>query len=218
MDENSLEQCVNCKDLIKNLSIERISSEMNKILGSNYPSKILSTMQNHGILQEIFMQELNLESLEIFYSIKNYLNFESSHVFSLALILSRNKMNYNLMLLKKERKYIYTILSNIPKNIDNNEIKKLLFLLGDKVLVKSIVIVYFCANFHNFLELKKYLDYIDKTEIPQLNITGNDLIENDFKDRKNYSDIIARAGEIFVDSGFKYSKNKIIRILKREVV
>ena len=216
-DENSILQCVKYKDKIKNLSIERVSNEFYKILNSNYPVAILKNMQYAGLLEEIFDGQLDFSSLEIFYSIKNYIeNFNYNHIFVLALLLSKNKVNYRLFLTKKEKKYVDTILTNIPKKLDQVNIKRLLFIIGDRITVKAIIIIYICNNFNNFIIAKKFVNYVDKLKIPKLDITGNDLIKNSFRDYKIFSKILFEAKDIFIKSKFKYRKSKILKILKKK--
>ena len=215
-DENSILQCVKYKDKIKNLSIERVSNEFYKILNSNYPIAILKNMQYYGILEEIFDGLLDFSSMEIFYSIAEYIEFNYNHIFVLALLLSKNKVNYKLFLTKKEKKYVDTILSNMPQKLDVLNIKKLLVKVGDKITVKAIVVIFICNNFCNFVIAKKFINYVDKLKTPVLDITGNDLIKNSFKDFRNYSKILSEAKNIFIESKFKYKKSKILKILKKK--
>ena len=117
------------------------------------------------------------------------------------------------MLSKKERKYIDLLLLSIPEKIDEFEIKKLLFKLKDKLLVKNIVVIYFCNNFKNFKTLNKYINFINKVDIPYININGDDLINNGFKNKKNYGLLLEQADNIFINSNFKMKKEKIIKKL-----
>ena len=216
-DEKSIKQCIKHKNKIKNLSIERISSEFYKMLDSNYPVAILKNMQYAGLLEEIFDGQLDFSGLEIFYSIKNYIeNFNYNHIFVLALLLSKNKVNYKLFLTKKEKKYVDTILTNIPKKLDQTNIKRLLFIISDRITVKAIIIIYICNNFNNFIIAKKFVNYVDKLKIPKLDITGDDLIKNSFRDYKIFSKILFEAKDIFIKSKFKYRKSKILKILKKK--
>ena len=210
---NDLKTCIENKDKLKNLSIERISMEIHKSMESNASLDILSNMQSYDILQDIFKTKLDLDNLILFMYIKNYIDFCYNHIFIIALILSKNKINYPLLLSKKERKYIDLLLLSIPEKIDEFEIKKLLFKLKDKLLVKNIVVIYFCNNFKNFKTLNKYINFINKVDIPYININGDDLINNGFKNKKNYGLLLEQADNIFINSNFKMKKEKIIKKL-----
>lgn len=217
IDENDLNACIKNRDKLKNLSIERISMEIHKSMESNAAFDILNGMQLYEILQVIFKTRLNLSNLETFMYIKDYIDFCYNHIFIIALILSNNKINYPLFLSKKERKYVDLLLQNMPNCINEFEIKKLLFNLKDKLLVKSIVIIFFCNNFLNFKILNKFLKIVDKMDIPVLNINGVDLINSGFYNKKEYSRLIKEAKNIFIDSNFKLKKEKIIKKLLKNI-
>ena len=211
---NDLSICKKNKNKIKNLSLERISDEIHKAMLSDSFLDILTIMQNNDILQDIFKTYINFNNLELFFYIRKNLNFHYNHLFIIALILSNNKINYELLLTKKEKKYINTILQNIPKIINKFEIKKLLFNLKDKLLVKNIIIIYFCNNYKNFKIIEKNLKLVDKLNIPALEINGDDLKNNNFNINKyEYKKLLEQAKNIFVSSNFKIKKEKIIKKL-----
>ena len=216
MNYFDLQNCIKYKDKIKTLSKERISEEFYKILQSPYSVKVLHMMQHCGILQEILNinTKLNLDNLQIFYSVNKFINFGYDYLFVLCLILSKNQFDFNLLLTNKNKKYIKTILNNLPNKIDEFEIKKLLFYLQDKKIVEDVIVLYFCNNFVNFGIVKNTLDFIKKTDIPILNIFGKDLIEFGFENKRDFSKIISLAKEVFVESGFVLSKNKILKIVE----
>ena len=211
---NDLSICKKNKKKIKNLSLERISDEIHKAMLSDSFLDILTIMQNNDILQDIFKTYINFNNLELFFYIRKNLNFHYNHLFIIALILSNNKINYELLLSKKEKKYINTILQNIPKIINKFEIKKLLFNLKDKLLVKNIIIIYFCNNYKNFKIIEKNLKLVDKLNIPALEINGDDLKNNNFNINKyEYKKLLEQAKNIFIGSNFKIKKEKIIKKL-----
>lgn len=211
-----LQNCIKFKDKIKTLSTERISEEFYKILQSQYSIKVLNIMQNCGILQEILNIniKLNFDNLQIFYSINKFIDFKYNYLFILCLILSKNQFNFNLLLTNKNKKYLNTILSNLPNKIDKFEIKKLLFYLQDRTIVKDIVVLYFCNNFTDFNTLNDMLNFVDNTNIPVLNISGKDLIKFGFENKKNFSKIISLAKKMFVDGGFIGDTNNVLGMIK----
>ena len=112
MNYFDLQNCIKYKDEIKTLSKERISEEFYKILQSPYSIKVLSIMQNCGILQEILNinKKLNFDNLYIFYSINQFIDFEYNYLFILCLILSKNKFDLNLLLINKNKKLLRFII------------------------------------------------------------------------------------------------------------
>lgn len=214
MDYISFEACIKFRDKIGVLSRERVSSEFHKILSCSYPVKTLKIMQYYGILKYIIgYNNLTFSSLEIFFSIKNYINFNWNYLFIVSLIIYENKIDYKLTISKKENNFINNILEKIPKNINEFEIKKLLFLLnGDRKNAKNVAMIYICNNYNkNFV---KYLDLIDTIKIPKLEISGNDLKNSGFLDKKLYSNLLLKSKKIFVESNFTQNKINIIKMLK----
>ena len=220
MNNFDLQNCIKFKDKIKTLSKERISEEFYKILQSPYSIKVLSIMQNCSILQEILNIDikLNFDNLYIFYSINKFIDFEYSYLFILCLILSKNQFDFDLLLTNKNKKYIKTILDNLPNKIDKFEIKKLLFYFQDRKIVKDIVVLYFCNNFTDFEIVKYFLNFVDVVAIPVLNISGNDLIKFGFKNKKDFSKIISLARKMFVDGGFVGGVKGVLRIVEKMIV
>ncbi len=213
----ALQACIKYKHLIKNLSKERISDEFMKILNVEYCVKTLKVMQYFGILQEIFGQLLDLENLEVFYSMSNFIDFNFDSSFILALILSRNNNDFDFVLSRKVKKFINEILSVKINKINFFEIKKLLFKFEDKEIVKNIIILNFCNNFTSFEDLKRNLDFLEKTKIPKFNIRGIDLILAGFRNKNDFSKIIKTLKNIYVSTGFKLDKLEVIKRFKKSI-
>lgn len=217
-DNTSLKACIECKDLIKNLSIERITNEFVKILMNNFPLKVLHTMEKYNILQYIVDVEgkIDYNKLAVFYSIRKFLNFQHDFSFVLSLINSTSKIKkINLLLSNKQNKNISNIEKYKITYFSIEKVKKLLFCTGDKDLVKHVLMIYFCNNFSTFEEVKYTFDFVDNYAIPKLPITGQDLIENNFTDRSKYSIILEYAKDMFINSDYLISKSDILQRLKK---
>ncbi|MDR1494979.1 MAG: hypothetical protein LBI29_03005 [Rickettsiales bacterium] len=217
VDYRALAACRKHRDKIERLSKERISVEMRKLLECNYPLKALKIMEQCGILEKIFDYggKLDFSGLEIFCSLKNYLNFEYGYLLVLALIASRNVVKFNLELQKREKIYLNMILENIPECLDHLEIEKLLFKLGNRNIVKAIVMVYICNNFAG--NYPSHLDFLSEAKIPEFSVTANDLEKHGYENRREYGKLLQRARSIFIESGFKIEKEKIIEMLEDDL-
>ncbi|MDR3079186.1 MAG: CCA tRNA nucleotidyltransferase [Rickettsiales bacterium] len=217
MDHRALAACRKHRDKIDKLSKERIAGEMRKILECRYPLKVLGIMERCGILQKIFNprgEKMKFSALEIFYSLRGWLDFDYNYLFILALILSENTLDYDLKLKNKEKAYLNLLLENIPEHLDYREIERLLFRLGDPGVVKAIIILHSCGHFTG--DYGKYLDFLAKTEIPKLDLTAEDLARHGFGDRRSYGKLLRMARNIFLDSEFRAKKEKIIEMLKND--
>ncbi|MDR2778044.1 MAG: CCA tRNA nucleotidyltransferase [Rickettsiales bacterium] len=214
LDYRSLLACRKHGEKTRKLSQERITKELCKILESSYPPKTLKIMEFHGILQSVlgYSGELDLSNLEIFFSLEKYVDFSHNYLFILILLLSKNKIDLNLALRRREKIYISSILDNVPKNISHGEIKKLLFLLEDVKKVRDIVMVYLCNCYSP--DTLRYLDLVAKIEIPRLAVEGKTLEDYGFTRKKEYSRLLAMAKNIFIESEFTMDRKTLMEELK----
>lgn len=219
IDYKSLLACKKYGKLIENLSLERITEEFIKILLSNYCIRTLKLMQKDKVLNYILIssKKICFKNLEIFFSICNFLNFEYDYLFILALVFSKNNIiKCNLLFTKNNKKYIKNINDYSIKKISEFQIKKLLFFLKDKKFVKELIMIYFCNYFKNFKLIKNYFDFVDNFIIPDFKISGDDLLNYGFTDKKQFSILIEKCYEIYVYNNFSFDKDDVLKILKKE--
>lgn len=132
IDEHGFDSCIKNKNLLKNLSQERITSEFNKILFSKN-MQILFSMQE--ILAEIDLSEIDLEKLNSFINFlkkkkKNEIKLNNELELIYALLFSKiqnpqtrlSKMRLSNAFVKRVQKIIWFENEISSRNIDN-EIK-----------------------------------------------------------------------------------------------
>lgn len=209
LDYKSFKACAKYAKSVNNLSKERIAKEFNKIFESKYPMSSLSKMQNIDILQTIFNKKLTFKSLEIFYSLVNTVEyFNCNYLLPIALLIFENNIEYKFLITKKEKDFVKTLTRNILQKIDNFELKKLLFELSDRDMVKNIIVMNICLNYK-----KEYLDLIkeiDSIEVPEFKMNGNILEMHGFRNKKEYSKILNSMKQIFIDSNFSLDTHEIL--------
>jgi poly(A) polymerase len=218
LDFKSLNACKECVSFIKNVSINRISQEMYKIMNANYPVRILKIMEKHSILDNIFStkEKLKFDNLEIFYSIKKFINFDVDCIFTIALIISANKdVKPNLIITKKEKKFLSLMEEYKLPSLSEFLIRERFFRIRDRKLVKTLVLMYICNNYDNFSAAKYYLEFVDNLENFNFDLRAKDLLEYGFIDRKEYSKLLNHGKRIFIESNFSATKNDIMRKLAK---
>ena len=225
LDNEGLKYSIEYKDGLKSLSGERIKTEMFKTLLADYPLAAINIMKNNGILQIITeLNNFNINLLEIFYSIKKYIKYKVTCPLILALFLddinSLDTIKNKWKLSKKENTETFNILQRKNDNLySQNDIKELLFYTNNKDLTTKITIYNSIINSNKIKEelsnyINNLIDFIEKTEIPVLPITAKDLKDNNFKDVKQYSQLLQQAKTIFAKSSFKLGKKEIIERIK----
>lgn len=220
LDYKSFEACKKYKEKLTQLSKERIKNEFCQILVSTNFFTAIFLMNYHGFLKYILKTEnLNLKNLEIFFYIKNYINFNYDYLFTLLLILAQNKIENIKVLLNlnnKEAKFINDVLNNISIDINEQIIKQLLFKLKNKEIVKVIIVISLIQMLNSdYVEkINYYLKFINKTKIPQLLTTTQDLINHGFNNAKEYNSLIKQAEAIFFENNCEITKTQIFLLLK----
>ena len=210
--------CVKYKNKIKTLSKERIKYEILKIINGAYPIKVLKIMEYYGFICEILgIEHLDLYNLEIFCSVKNFINYTPNNVFNLSLILLRNNIEdikKNLVLTNNEYNFIEKILLYKDESINKNNLKKLFFILKDKEIIKGIIVANITnSNCKNYVEeINTYLHFLDTLETIKLPITTNDL-ENIGIKQKDYGYYMNLAKNYFIESNFECKHNEILEML-----
>lgn len=228
LDKDGLQACVKHKEKIKNLSSERIKTEIFKILESPYPVQTLKIMQDNNILQQITNNiEFNFQNLELFCSIKQKLDLKENSILNLAILLKersthKQDLDYikeNWKLTNKEYKKLLFLLNNNFKKCTEEEIKRILFKFPrDKKAIINLFTLDCILKKDTKIEIdfiKKSLSFIKNYEIPTLPITGLDLIKMGFKEGKPLGEALKKAEQIFIDSNYKLNKNQMILMFKK---
>ena len=213
LDYKSLKACEKFANKICNLSKERIAKELKSLFESKYPLNALLKMQSINIIQIIFGKKLSFKYLEIFYSINAIIhNYKFNYLVPIVILIIENHIDYKFLITKKEKNFVSILLKNRINEIDEFEIKKLLFNYKDKDLVKDIIMVNICINYKKeYLELLKNIDNID---IPKFNINAKVLQINGFNNSKKYSLILEKMKDIFIESNFSMNEDDIMKKYK----
>ena len=213
LDYKSLKACEKFANKICNLSKERIAKELKSLFESKYPLNALLKMQSINIIQIIFGKKLSFKYLEIFYSINAIIhNYKFNYLVPIVILIIENNIDYKFLITKKEKNFVSILLKNRINEIDEFEIKKLLFNYKDKDLVKDIIMVNICINYKKeYLELLKNIDNID---IPKFNINAKVLQINGFNNSKKYSLILEKMKDIFIESNFSMNEDDIMKKYK----
>ena len=215
-DNNALLECKKQAKNIEKLSSERITAEFSKILMSHFCCKTLKIMDDNDILKYILYNKnkINFDNLQIFLAIKNFIDFQYDFIFILSLISSNNEINLSrLSLTNKQKKHFENLEQYKFKNISDFEIRKSFFLLNDKQLIKELLLICYCSNFSTFSVIQERLKFIDNLDAFNFKITGNDLISAGFSDKKQFSKLITKANEMYINSNFDLTKEQILNII-----
>ena len=225
LDNKGLKYTIEYRENLKNLSGERIKSEMFKILVADYPIKTLSIMEQHNILQIITeLDNFDFSKLEILFSLKNFINYKISAELVLSLLLKNinelDILNKKWRLSKKENSEIFKIVENQSNTIyTEQDITKFLFLGYKKNTIANFIIANTVIN-RDIAKTKlidiinSSLEYLEQKETPIFPITGLDLEKAEFTLKNQFGKLLNEGKRIFIESNYSLSKEKIIEHLK----
>ena len=209
---------------IKNLSKERVLSELSKILKLENFININENNELLEIFHLIFPEFKNIKRLKNFKLIKNNINYSEILLLSILLVDTKNNHEY------------FTHKYNIP-----NKIRDDLYLLGNKFKIslaeteffkkklknhlydiglKKLKILY-CLN---LLDKKKismkdinFFRDIEKISIPKFPFDGKYLLKRGVQEGKKIGIILKEAEKIWVENNFNLSSDDFEKIIKKNI-
>ena len=210
---------------IKNLSKERILSELLKIFKLENFYKILNKKEILEIFNLIFPEFKNINRLKNFKFIKNYIKNSEILILSILLIDSQNNHEYFSHKYKVSNKISNEInfIGKQFKEMKNNreffkkKLKENLYNLG----IKNIEIL-FCLH---LLDKKKialneisFFKEIKKISIPKFPFDGKFLINKGIQEGKKIGIILDEAEKTWIENNFNLSTKDFETIVKKNTV
>ncbi len=207
---------------IKNLSKERVLSELQKILKLENFFKLIDNKELLEIFCLVFPEFKKIDRFKNFSLIKNHI--ENSEILLLAILLVdlkgnheyfshkykvSNKVHENLYLLGNKFRD-----SKFDKEFFKKKLKNNLYNIG----VKNLKIL-FCLN---LLDKKKiaskeisFFQVIEKIFIPKFPFDGKFLIKKGIQEGKKIGKILKEAERFWVENNFNLSSEEIETIIKK---
>ena len=207
---------------IKNLSKERVLSELQKILKLENFFKLIDNKELLEIFCLVFPEFKKIDRLKNFNLIKNYI--ENSEISLLAILLVDLKSNHEYFSHKykvsnKTRENLYLLgnkfrVSKFDKEFFKKKLKNNLYKIG----LKNLKIL-FCLN---LLDKKKitskeinFFQVVEKILIPKFPFDGNFLIKKGIQEGKKIGKILKEAERFWVQNDFNLSSEDIETIIKK---
>jgi poly(A) polymerase len=210
---------------IKNLSKERILSELYKIFKLENINNILENKDIKNIFLVIFPELKYLDRLKKFLNSPkiNILLQIPDVIFSILLIDERDNFEYFCHKykvsnkLKKDLSFIsknYKDFKN-EKNYLKRDLKKNTYKLGKINIKKLIVFIYSVEKEFSFNMLKKIIDNIDKMVIPNFPFDGKYVIEQGLEDGKKIGYVLRALEEEWIKNNFNLKAQEATSIVNK---
>ena len=215
IDRKSLKCCIDNKQLLHDVSQEKIKDELFKIIVAPYAVRALELLFKYGVLDFLIAPPKDLNNLEKLDNIVNALNIEKNIIRRIFVLFEpsskRAERLASIFRLTKEQKDYLLDLCRAKLSLkdfkDTVSINKAIYRYG-KNICKDMYL-YLSLNNPNFDEIKQLLNTVDSTEFSDFPLKGKDLINigANKKFLSLYMDVLKKE---WIESGCILSKEDLI--------
>lgn len=177
IDDHALSACIKAADKMANLSRERITQEVLKLLSAKQPQTVLQIMCDNNILPVLFHEKCNFEVFSRYHDydpisrLSILAHFDEAHfnMFEKCMIFSNAQ--------KQDLRTIIRVVNDLSA-ISENQIKQLIYKYKHH-LAKQIYML-FCAK-ENLKINDEFLALCESWDSPDFPYSGDDLISQGYK-------------------------------------
>lgn len=219
IDKKALAACVENKDGLKTLSMERIRDELFKILLTPKAGATIKIMAENDILGYVLPtpKQENIESLNFLIENVNLGILPYDPVRRMFILytpdenLAENLANR--MKFSKKQKQDFVEWARIQVSLDDfiipQELKKMIYLYGKDFAMNKLLIEQSLQK-RVIATSKDIIKNIEETEIPVFPLKGRDIISAGVKDNRHIGDILDSLEQMWVNSDFSLSKDQLL--------
>ncbi len=221
IDRKALQACVDNREGLKTLSMERIRDEMFKILLTPNAAKTLQIMMDNGILSYIMPDPKHLDKLNFLSQLVEKERIAHDALRRLFLIYQPDvalAKNLSLRLrLSKKQKNLFIDLAQYSASLgdfyDEKKLLRLAYLHGKDFCAEKLLLL-LAETQQSVPNLAEKIENIQQTELPEFPLHGKDLIDHGIADPKQIGATIKELEKIWLDSGLVAKKDDLLDRLK----
>lgn len=217
IDAKALKACVENKDGIKTLSIERIRDELGKILMTSNAVKTLQIMFDNEILIHFLPDSPNLDKLQFLIDLVNKHKIKQEVLRRLFILYTPDeKLAENLacrLKLSRKDKELFVSWSiynpSLEEFMTKKGLRKLLYLYGRDFCFNKFLIISALNKTEpeNFAEI---IERINTLEIPVFQVKGKNIIDAGIMNNHRISDVLRQLENAWIDSDFTLTFNELM--------
>lgn len=222
IDKKALQACIENRDGLTELSMERIRDEMFKLLLTKNVVKTLQIMMDNNILSYIMPDPRHLDKLAFLSQLVEEENIPHDALRRLFTIyqpdvaLAENlavRLRFN-----KKQKQLFISLAredvSLEQLLDSTERHKLLYRYGPEFCREKLILL-LALNQIRTPNLSRILEEIKTAVIPEFPLRGKDIIEQGIADPHQISSVLKELEEVWISSGFSLSKGDLLAIREK---
>ena len=219
IDNKALRACVENKDGLKKLSIERICEEMRKFLKTPKVVETIKIMHENDILSSFLPDPEHLDKLDFLVKMTNDLNIPNKFLRRLFAMFCPNKdLAANLatrLKLSKKQKDLFVKLAELSVELDDildtNNRKKLVYKYG-KEFVRDKFLLNLAYNKRSIPNYVEIINDIENMVMPIFPIRGRDVIALGISDSKGIGQTLDCLEEEWIKSDFRLNRDELLDI------
>lgn len=220
MDKKALQACIENKDGLKQLSLERIRDELAKILLTPRASEVVQIMFNNDILSSILPQPKNFDKLDFLIKIVEKYHLQPSALRRLFLIyepdeLLAENLASRLKMTKKNRQlFICWATTDVPLRefLNPESLNKLIYTYGKEFCVDKLMLQ-IALELTEVDKIVEIIDYINNYEVPVFPLRGRDIVEHGVSESSQIGTILKNLENRWIESNFKLDGEQLLRAL-----
>ena len=190
-DEDTLKAITANKEGLKKLSVERVWSEVGKILGGNNIKEVLTAMNNTGVSQSIGLQaEIHKDLMD-----------GGDPIINLARITNDSSISAKWKMSNEEKAKLDFLISNKGKKFNKDFYTDSIISGIDRKLLDAL------ARYNNQDDM---IQYVSNFEAPEFPVTGNDLIAKGMKSGPELGKALDSLRDKWKQSGYKMNKDQLL--------
>ncbi len=190
-DEDTLKAITANKEGLKKLSVERVWSEVGKILGGNNIKEVLTAMNNTGVSQSIGLQaEIHKDLMD-----------GGDPIINLARITNDSSISAKWKMSNEEKAKLDFLISNKGKKFNKDFYTDSIIAGTDRKLLDAL------ARYNNQDDM---IQYVSNFEAPEFPVTGNDLIAKGMKSGPELGKALNALKDKWKQSGYKATKDQLL--------
>lgn len=222
IDAKALQACVENREGLTSLSMERIRDEIFKILLTPKVVKTIQIMMDNNILGYIMPDPPYLDKLDFLVKMvdKHHIPFRALRrlfiIYQPDTALAEN-LAFRLRLNKKEKQLFVDLAANniaLDDLLNPQKLQQLIYRFGaefcqEKILLQAAI------EQKDVPEMDKIIAQIKSLSVPVFPLKGIDIINQGIDDQRKTSSVLKELEKVWIDSNFSLSKEELLQKRKQ---